>query len=34
VHPELAAHLNEAVKTGRTCVYRPDSPVVRSDPTP
>jgi hypothetical protein len=26
-HPELAAHLREAVSTGATCVYQPGSPV-------
>ena len=27
-HPELAAHLRASVTTGRTCVYRPDRPVL------
>jgi hypothetical protein len=34
VHPELAAHLSQAVRTGRVCVYQPDSPAVRPDLTP
>jgi hypothetical protein len=33
VHPELAAHLSQAVKTGRVCVYQPNSPAVRPDLT-
>lgn len=28
VHPELAAHLAEAVHTGRVCAYRPTEPVA------
>jgi hypothetical protein len=34
VHPELAAHLSQAIKTGRVCVYQPTSPPVRPDLTP
>jgi hypothetical protein len=34
VHPELAAHLSQALRTGRVCVYQPDSPAVRPDLTP
>jgi hypothetical protein len=34
VHPRLAEYLLRTVKTGRMCVYRPDSPVVRTDLTP
>ena len=28
VHPPLAAHLHASVRTGSTCEYRPDRPVV------
>jgi hypothetical protein len=34
VHPQFGAYLQRTVRTGRMCVYRPDSPVVRSDLTP
>jgi hypothetical protein len=26
-HPELAAHLEAAVSTGATCMYRPELPI-------
>jgi len=27
VHPDLGRHLRRSVRTGRVCVYEPDSPI-------